>query len=99
MTKLPLMQLQPHRYDRLAVPLESPYVLLELRRPSSPIGHIENEIRDGRYVYVTLQHHVLVSKRVVHSVPRFRVLNFLITTQAKRNLSSRSGIGGVRSAT
>ena len=24
---------------------------------------------------------------------------FLITTQAKRNLSSRSGIGGVRSAT
>ena len=25
--------------------------------------------------------------------------NFLITTQAKRNLSSRSGIGGVRSAT
>ena len=25
--------------------------------------------------------------------------DFLITTQAKRNLSSRSGIGGVRSAT
>ena len=29
---------------------------------------------------------------------RFRNL-YLITTQAKRNLSSRSGIGGVRSAT
>ena len=26
-------------------------------------------------------------------------IRFLITTQAKRNLSSRSGIGGVRSAT
>ena len=27
------------------------------------------------------------------------IKNYLITTQAKRNLSSRSGIGGVRSAT
>ena len=27
------------------------------------------------------------------------IIGFLITTQAKRNLSSRSGIGGVRSAT
>ena len=29
----------------------------------------------------------------------FILKDFLITTQAKRNLSSRSGIGGVRSAT
>ena len=28
-----------------------------------------------------------------------RIKGFLITTQAKRNLSSRSGIGGVLSAT
>ena len=30
---------------------------------------------------------------------KFTPYIFLITTQAKRNLSSRSGIGGVRSAT
>ena len=33
------------------------------------------------------------------SAPMGQVKGFLITTQAKRNLSSRSGIGGVLSAT
>ena len=40
-----------------------------------------------------------VVKNAAFAIPSAAALRFLITTQAKRNLSSRSGIGGVRSAT
>ena len=36
---------------------------------------------------------------VADKIKFYRLNNYLITTQAKRNLSSRSGIGGVLSAT
>ena len=39
---------------------------------------------------------------IEHEIAKERIwepYDYLITTQAKRNLSSRSGIGGVRSAT
>ena len=45
---------------------------------------------------------LLCQYQIAYPVIRKRNLSayfFLITTQAKRNLSSRSGIGGVRSAT
>ena len=39
------------------------------------------------------------AKTLLAAIRNVTANEFLITTQAKRNLSSRSGIGGVRSAT
>ena len=43
--------------------------------------------------------HILPIKQPNLSLIRMTTYCFLITTQAKRNLSNRSGIGGVLSAT
>ena len=41
----------------------------------------------------------LLARNLIRRGEDLHQIMFLITTQAKRNLSSRSGIGGVRSAT
>ena len=46
-----------------------------------------------------VKHGIVTIPNVHRVITRAPTIFFLITTQAKRNLSSRSGIGGVRSAT
>ena len=78
----------------------SPFKLFDLRQISRDILLDDaSQIVQVTYVFLHTGNGIPDRHRKSHEGRLVFAYRFLITTQAKRNLSSRSGIGGVLSAT